>query len=395
MMRKNFILLLGLAFFFFLAAHTSFGKKSKIDEILKRIEDKIQTIETLSYESTYVHNNPLQGDSVFQSSGKVWLQIIPDDTIFRCRFHVKGQDTHGEYDYYYDGSKSYEIRHFKKNITIFNPYEFPNTPNNPAKARTALTPFVDLLIDKNIMNTLQENNPKITLREDKESESWLIVFEYPQKESGRSFTQKLFIDKSTYSIRRIEKRVLWRGMTSSTNISIENYEMNNKEDLTRVFLTRKYEDYAKEVFKGRETAEVSPVSDLDGEEAPDFEYTSFEGEKVRLSRMKGKIILLDFWEFWCGYCLMVLPEINELLKQYENKGLIIIGITTENRELIEKLIKANQLNYINIFADENILKMYKVTVRPTYYLIDKNGIIIKTSYGDLDKIESAIKTLID
>jgi len=394
-MKKNIILLLGLAFFFFLAAHTSIDEKSKIDEILKRIKDKIQRIETLSYESTNVLNNPFQGDSIFQLSGKVWLQIVPDDTIFGCRFHVEGRDKHGEYDYYYDGLRSYEIRHLKKEITIFNPYEFANTPNNPAKARTALNPFVDLLIDKNIMNTLQKNNPKKTLREDNESEGWLISFEYPQNELGQSLTQKLFIDKSTLSIRRIEKRVLWRGMTTSINIAIENYEINNKENSALVSLTRKYEDYAKEVFKGHRTTDISPVSDLDGEEAPDFEYTSFDGEKVSLSRMKGKIILLDFWESWCGYCILVLPKINELLKEYKNKGLIIIGITTENREQIEKLIKSNQLNYINIFADKSILKKYKVTARPTYYLIDKNGIIIKTSYGDLKKIESAVKTLID
>jgi len=386
---------LGLAFFFLLPSYTPLDEKSKIDEILKRTADKIQRIETLSYESTVVRNKPFQKDSIVKSSGKVWLQILPDDTMFGCRFHVKGRDEHEEYDYYYDGQRSYEIRHLKKEITIFNPYEFANTPNNPAKARTALTPFVYLLIDKNIMNTLQKNNPKKSIREDKKSESWIIAFEYPQNESGMSLTQKLFIDKSTLSIKRIEKRVLRRGMTYLTNIIIENYEMNNKESLAHVSLTRKYEDYAKEIFKGYRTAEVSPASNLDGEEAPDFEYTSFEGEKVRLSRMRGKIILLDFWESWCGYCLLVLPKLNELLQEYENKGLIIIGITTENREQIEKLIKFNQLNYINIFADKTILKKYKVTGRPTYYLIDKNGVIIKTSYGNLEKIESAIKTIID
>jgi len=394
-MRKNFIFVLGLAFFFLLPSYTPLDEKSKIDEILKRTADKIQRIETLSYESTVVRNKPFQKDSIVKSSGKVWLQILPDDTMFGCRFHVKGRDEHEEYDYYYDGQRSYEIRHLKKEITIFNPYEFANTPNNPAKARTALTPFVYLLIDKNIMNTLQKNNPKKSIREDKKSESWIIAFEYPQNESGMSLTQKLFIDKSTLSIKRIEKRVLRRGMTYLTNIIIENYEMNNKESLAHVSLTRKYEDYAKEIFKGYRTAEVSPASNLDGEEAPDFEYTSFEGEKVRLSRMRGKIILLDFWESWCGYCLLVLPKLNELLQEYENKGLIIIGITTENREQIEKLIKFNQLNYINIFADKTILKKYKVTGRPTYYLIDKNGVIIKTSYGNLEKIESAIKTIID
>jgi thiol-disulfide isomerase/thioredoxin len=394
-MRKNFTFTIGFAFVFLLPSYTPIDEKLKIDEILNRIEDKIQRIENLSYETTYIHNTQFQADSIFQSSGKVWLQILPDDTMFGCRFHVEGRDKHGEYDYYYDGSKSLEIRHSKKEITIFNPYEFPDTPNNPAKARTALNPFVDLLIDKNIVNTLQESNPKKSLKEDNKSECWLISFEYPQSESGQSLTQKLFIDKSTLTIKRIEKRVLWRGMTSLVNIAIENYEMNNKENLMRVFLTKTYEDYAKEVYTRDRAAEVSPVSDLDGKEAPDFEYTSFDGEKVRLSRMRGKIILLDFWESWCGYCLLALPKLNELLQEYKNKGLIIVGITTENREQIEKLIKFNHLNYINIFADKTILKDYKVTARPTYYLINKNGIIIKTSYGDLEKIEAAIKAITD
>ena len=394
-MREKFSLLLGLAFFFFLAAYASIDEKSKIDEMLKRIADGIQKIETLSYESTYVHNNPFQGDSIFQSSGKVWLQVVPDDTIFGCRFHINGQDEHGEYDYYYDGSRSYEIRHPEKEITIFNPYEFPNTPNNPAKARTALAPFVNLLIDRNIINTLQKNNPKITLREDKEPESWIIAFEYPQNEWGQSLAQKLFIDKLTFTIKKIEKRVVWRGITSLSYIVIENYEINNKENSALISLTRKYDDYTKEVFKGYGTTDISPVSDLVGEEAPDFEYTSFEGEKIRLSSMRGKIILLDFWESWCGYCILVIPKLNELLKEYINRGLNIIGITTENREIIEKLIKANQINYTNIFADENILKKYKVTSRPTYYLIDKNGRIIKVSYGNLNEIESVIKNIID
>ena len=393
-MKKNFLLLLGLSLSFFLASHISIDENMKIDEILKRVADKIQRIETLSYESTYVQNNPMQGDSIFKSSGKVWLQILPDDAIFGCRFHVKGQDEHEEYDYYYDGQRSYEIRHLKKEITIFNPYEFANTPNNPAKARTALSPFVYLSIDKNIINTLQKNNPKKVIKEDKESENWIITFEYPQNEWGQ-LTQKLFIDKSTFSVRKIEKRTHWRGMTISTSIIIENYEMNNKENLAHVFLARKYEDYAKEVFKGYRTADIPSVSDLNGEEAPDFEYTSYGGDKVRLSRMRGKIVLLDFWESWCGYCLLVLPKLNELIQEYANKGLIIIGITTENREQIEKLIKANQLNYINIFADNTILKKYKVTGRPTYYLIDKNGVIIKTSYGNLEEIETAIKAIVE
>jgi len=90
-MKRNFLLLSVLAFSFFLASYISLDEKPRIDEILRRVADKIQSIETLSYESTYLQNNPFQKDSIFQSSGKVWLQILPDDAIFGCRFHVKGR----------------------------------------------------------------------------------------------------------------------------------------------------------------------------------------------------------------------------------------------------------------------------------------------------------------
>ena len=71
----------------------------------------------------------------------------------------------------------------------------------------------------------------------------------------------------------------------------------------------------------------------------------------------------------------------------------MIGIVTENKKQIKKLIKANNLIYSNIYADKHILNDYHVSARPTYILIDQNGKIAMVSAGDLEKIENKIKYL--
>jgi len=102
-------------------------------------------------------------------------------------------------------------------------------------------------------------------------------------------------------------------------------------------------------------------------------------------------VLLDFWETWCGHCIVTLPKINELYKKYQNKKFQILGITTENTKQIKKIIDSNNLLYTNLIADKSILDDYHVSNRPTYILINEEGKIILVTYGDLETIEKKIE----
>lgn len=106
------------------------------------------------------------------------------------------------------------------------------------------------------------------------------------------------------------------------------------------------------------------------------------------------MVLLDFWETWCGWCIVALPKINALYSEYQDKGLKVLGITTENKKQIRKLIDKNNLLYPNIYANISILKDYEVSARPTYYLIDQTGKIALITYGDLEKIKIKIDELL-
>jgi len=365
----------------------------QVEDNLQEVEQNIKNTDFLSYHSSYVSINPTVEDSIFKASATVWLKRVPADTIFGARFHLKGEDDHGTFDYFYDGQNSYEIRHEKKKVTIFYPHEYPNTPNNPAKARTTLLPFLELLIDNNLKTTLLDKKPKTDIQENARHDTWIITFDYPKNESDQQLIRTVEIDKSTSRISRISQKLKWRGSIFKTQITVNNYEQNESFISESIIMTRNYEQYSQKEFKRKPTNTVNPYTELLGKPAPKFSFESFSGVQLSLNQFKGKLVLLDFWESWCGYCLLVMPKLNALQRKYGENTLKVIGIVTENKQQIEKLIKANDLIYSNIYANKEILQDYKVSARPTYFLIDHNGRIVMVSTGDLEKIENKIMDL--
>ena len=367
--------------------------QNKVVTILTNIKANIKNTDFLSYHSTYRMTNPNLEDSVTKYTSTVWLDRTPSDSIFGAYFHLKGEDRSGEVDYFYDGQYSYAIRHKKEKITIYQPQKYPNNPNNPAKRLAVLLPFIDLLVDENIMQTLLKENPSTNLRSSKDNANWLITLKYPTNEYGQQLTQTLVIDKSSNNIKKISKLLKWRGTLFKTKITINNYIRDKKSISNKVFISKSYEHYTQTQYKKPKEKKNNPYKKLIGRLAYDFNYKSFDGENISLDRYKGKIILLDFWESWCGHCIMNMPELNKLQKKWEDK-LVIIGVVTQNKKQVDRFIKKNQLVYQNIFADKTILENYNVSNRPTYYLIDSNSKILEVSTGDLQTIKTKIKEVI-
>lgn len=364
-----------------------------IKEILNILESTIHNTHNLQYHSLLRSVNPTRDDSVFTAVGAISLKKVSSDTIFGAHFHVRGKDRLGDYEYFYDGLYSYEIRHKDQKITIFDPYLYPNTPNNPAKARTALSPFVYLLIDDNISRMLMEDTVSIDLQIIDEEHLLHIMFSYKENEYGQKLERHLFIERDTYNLKRIYQNVFEMGENFTTDIELSNITRNDTAIESSIYMSESYDYYTKEFFQFPERATKSPFADLIGNKAPDFEHLSFAGQNISPKQFLGKIILLDFWETWCGYCILVMPRLNELYKKYGDDDFILIGITTENRDQVERLIRNNNLEYSNIFADPSILFDYKVVGRPVYVLINRFGYIDKITAGNLKEIEVRIDEL--
>ena len=116
--------------------------------------------------------------------------------------------------------------------------------------------------------------------------------------------------------------------------------------------------------------------------APDFTLQALNDSSYTLSKMEGKVVLINFWATWCGPCRMEIPEFNELHKSYHEKGLEILGISvSDNKKQLKNFTKSFAVDYPLLYGDvrdmNKIMKDYGgVYAVPSSFLIGKQGSIV-------------------
>lgn len=136
---------------------------------------------------------------------------------------------------------------------------------------------------------------------------------------------------------------------------------------------------------GSVTYEPADKSTLIGREAPDFRLPDFNGKDVQLSDFRGKLVLLNFWEPWCGPCRMSMSYLQEFVTKLNTDDLVILNLTKDNIAFSRKLIQDRKIWLPNLISNAAINKAYDVYVIPQYYLIDKKGTIIYSSKEGYEK----------
>ena len=116
--------------------------------------------------------------------------------------------------------------------------------------------------------------------------------------------------------------------------------------------------------------------------APDFTLQALDDSSYTLSKMEGKVVLINFWATWCGPCRMEIPEFNELQKTYNERGLNILGISvSDNKKQLKNFTKSFAVDYPLLYGSakdmNKIMRDYDgVYAVPSSFLIGKNGNII-------------------
>jgi thiol-disulfide isomerase/thioredoxin len=107
----------------------------------------------------------------------------------------------------------------------------------------------------------------------------------------------------------------------------------------------------------------------------DFQLERLDGQRVRLSELKGKVVLLDFWATWCGPCVEEMPHLVELYKKYKERGFEVLAISVDaksDRYKVAPFVETHKLTFPVLF-DEGVSDVYQVKVYPTMIFIDRLG----------------------
>ena len=130
-----------------------------------------------------------------------------------------------------------------------------------------------------------------------------------------------------------------------------------------------------------------------------FEVEDIDGNALKLTDLKGKVVVLNFWFIACAPCRVEMPGLNEMVNEFNGKDVIFIAFALDSKEKLTKFLAKNDFNYKIVPSAGEISRLYDVGVYPTHIIIDKEGNVRTNASGGskdrhqmlIPKIERVLK----
>ena len=118
--------------------------------------------------------------------------------------------------------------------------------------------------------------------------------------------------------------------------------------------------------------------------APEFTLSDLSGTPVSLSSFKGKVVLIDFWAIWCHACKEAFPRLNSIRKEYNAKGVVVLGVNLDNAkpDKVASFVRKAGIDY-TVLTDpkSSTARLFGIKGVPSLVVIGRDLELVKTWRG--------------